>query len=138
MACCRSSRVGAYAGAANPITRPATTGSMPLLDNAPQSTTPRPTYTSRCCSRSRTAISSTANATKAGTSGASEMSSLYTIAITASATRSSTTKTVSTNTRMRSGMSRPNRASRPSASAVSVDMATPQPCALKRPALIAK
>ena len=66
------------------------------------------------------------------------MSSLYTIAITASATRSSTTKTVSTNTRMRSGMSRPSRASRPSASAVSVDMATPQPCALERPALIAK
>ena len=50
--------------------------------------------------------------------------------MTTSAARSSTTKMVSRNTRTRSGTSRPSSASRPSASAVSVDIATPHPCAL--------
>ena len=48
---------------------------------------------------------------------------------------SSTTTTVSMNARRRSGKRGPTSASRPSANAVSVDIATPQPCAEGRPAL---
>ena len=46
---------------------------------------------------------------------------------------SSTTTTVSMNARRRSGNRGPTSASRPSAKAVSVDIATPQPCAGERP-----
>src|SRR4051794_21782482 len=55
------------------------------------------------------------------------MPSLYTTAITSRATMSSTTKTVRRNVRTRSGTSRPTTTSSPSASAVSVDIATPHP-----------
>ena len=48
---------------------------------------------------------------------------------------SSTTTTVSMNARSRSGKRGPTSASSPSAKAVSVDIATPQPCADERPAL---
>ena len=48
---------------------------------------------------------------------------------------SSTTTTVSMNARRRSGKRGPTIASRPSANAVSVDIAAPQPCAEGRPAL---
>ncbi len=59
---------------------------------------------------------------------------LYTVAITMSAPTSSTTATVSMNARSRSGSRRPTSASMPSANAVSVDIATPQPCADGLPA----
>ena len=49
------------------------------------------------------------------------------IAITTSATRSSTTATVRTKARRLSGKRRPTMASIPSANAVSVDIAAPQP-----------
>ncbi len=48
------------------------------------------------------------------------------IAITSSATRSSTTETVSMNARSEFGKRRPTSASIPSANAVSVDIAVPQ------------
>ena len=51
---------------------------------------------------------------------------------------SSTTTTVSMNARSRSGKRGPTSASMPSANAVSVDIATPQPCADGRPALKAR
>ena len=51
---------------------------------------------------------------------------------------SSTTTTVSMKARSRSGKRGPTSASRPSANAVSVDIATPQPCADERPALNAQ
>src|ERR671931_1830163 len=58
--------------------------------------------------------------------------------MTRSATTSSTTTTVSMKARSRSGKRGPTSASRPSAKAVSVDMAAPQPCAEGRPALKAR
>ena len=59
----------------------------------------------------------------------SAMCPLYTVAMTTSASTSSTTTTVSMNARSRSGKRGPTSASIPSANAVSVDIATPQPCA---------
>ena len=56
----------------------------------------------------------------------------------ASAAKSSTTANVSRKVRIRSGARRPTRARIPSANAVSVDMAVPQPCADARPALKAR
>ena len=117
---------------------PATTGSTPQARSRPQTTMPSTTNTERRCSRNRTATSISTYTAAATTSGMTTILSLYTNAITSRAPRSSTTNTVSTNTRIRSGTSRPNRASRPRASAVSVDMATPQPWALGRPALKAR
>ena len=58
--------------------------------------------------------------------------------MTTSATTSSTTTTVSRKARSRSGNRGPMRASTPSAKAVSVDIATPQPCADALPELIAR
>ena len=87
---------------------------------------------------SAVAMSNSANTASAMHSGHHLIRSLYTIAITANAARSSTTNTVSKNTRTRSGTLRPISASRPSARAVSVDIATPQPCALDRPAFTAR
>ena len=67
---------------------------------------------------------STSAATRIGTISTDP---LYASAITISDARSSTTKMVSRKTRARSGTRRPSRPSPPSASAVSVDIATPQP-----------
>ena len=64
-----------------------------------------------------------------------DRSSVYTVAITMSATRSSSTTIVTMNARRRSGKREPNSASSPSAKAVSVDIATAQPCAESLPAL---
>jgi hypothetical protein len=58
--------------------------------------------------------------------------------MTTSATMSSTTATVSRNARSLSGTPRATRAIIPSANAVSVDIATPQPCADGRPAFSAR
>ncbi len=58
--------------------------------------------------------------------------------MTPSAAKSSTTDTVRTKTRSPAGMRLPTRESRPSANAVSVDMATPQPCVVPWPALTAR
>ena len=63
---------------------------------------------------------------------------MYAVAITTSARRSSTTTTVRMNARIRSGTRRPASASKPSASAVSVDIAIPQPCADELPRLNAR
>ena len=58
--------------------------------------------------------------------------------MTSSATTSSTTMIVSRKPRSRSGKRGPTRASMPSANAVSVDIATPQPWAELSPALKAR
>src|SRR4051812_36212422 len=58
--------------------------------------------------------------------------------MTTRATTSSTTTTVSMNARSRSGNLGPTSASIPSANAVSVDIAAPQPCAPERPAFAAR
>jgi hypothetical protein len=58
--------------------------------------------------------------------------------MTASASTSSTTAIVSMNARRRSGKRGPTSASMPSANAVSVDIAVPQPCAEPFPALAAR
>ncbi len=63
---------------------------------------------------------------------------MYATAITSSATTSSTTDTVTRNSRAWSGTRLPTSASRPSASAVSVDIATPQPTAPGPPWLTAR
>src|SRR4051794_4133448 len=70
--------------------------------------------------------------------GPSSTSLLYTKAITASATTSSTTRAVSRNARTCSGTRRPSSARVPSANAVSVDIATPQAWEVGRPALTAR
>ena len=59
-------------------------------------------------------------------------------AMTTRATRSSTTATVRRNARRRIGKPGPTSASIPSANAVSVDIAAPQPCATSWPALTAR
>ena len=61
-----------------------------------------------------------------------------TIAITTSATRSSTTATVRMNARRLSGKRRPTSASIPSANAVSVDIAAPQPPCIPEPLIARK
>ena len=58
-----------YAGAASPIASPVATGSTPLSRSATQMTTPSSTNTERRWIRSRTAVTSTANAASAATSG---------------------------------------------------------------------
>ena len=63
---------------------------------------------------------------------------MYAVAITSSATTSSTTITASMNERSRSGKRGPTSASIPSAKAVSVDIAAPHPCAAELPALKAR
>ena len=63
---------------------------------------------------------------------------VYTVAITTSAARSSTTASVSRNTRMRVAVRGVTSATAASANAVSVDIAAPQPCAPARPALNAR
>ena len=70
-------------------------------------------------------------------SGTNETCSVYTVAITTSATRSSTTTIVSSLTRRRVARGATS-ATTPSASAVSVDIAAPQPCAPAPPALTAR
>src|SRR5438067_5277971 len=82
-------------------------------------------------------LRTTRAATKIASAAASHETlrlSVYTVAITRSATTSSTTATVTMKARRRSGKRGPTSASRPSANAVSVDIATPQPCADGRPA----
>ena len=78
------------------------------------------------------------NRPNATMSAETEIELLYAIAITRSATTSSTTATVSRNARSRSGSPVPTSAIRPSANAVSVDIAVPQPCAELWPALNAR
>ena len=63
---------------------------------------------------------------------------VYAVAITMNATKSSTTATVRMNARKLCGNCRPTSASIPSANAVSVDIAVPQPLAEALPALIAR
>ncbi len=58
--------------------------------------------------------------------------------MTMSAATSSTTTTVSMNERSRSGKRGPTSVSIPSANAVSVDIAVPQPCAEPWPAFTAR
>ena len=62
---------------------------------------------------------------------------VYTVPITTSATMSSTTATVSMKALSRSGNLGPTSASIPSAKAVSVDIATPNPCVCEPPAFTA-
>ena len=85
-------------------------------------------------------LSATTTATRpaASSSGRTARCAVYTVPITASATTSSTTETVSMNARSRIGKRGPTSASIPSANAVSVDIAAPQPCADGRPAFTAR
>ncbi len=72
------------------------------------------------------------------TSATTETWVVYTVAMTTRAARSSTTASVSRNTRMRVAVRGVMRATAASANAVSVDMAAPQPCPPARPALKAR
>ena len=71
-------------------------------------------------------------------SAVSETFSLYAVAMTSRAPRSSTTARVSRNTRSRVEPRGAASASRPRANAVSVDIAAPQPWAPSPPALNAR
>ena len=71
-------------------------------------------------------------------SASTETCVVYTVAITTSAARSSTTASVSRNTRMRVAVRGVTSATAASANAVSVDIAAPHPCPPARPALNAR
>ncbi len=90
----------------------------------------------RILARRRTRI--IAKIPMAAASGASARARVYTVPMTTSETRSSTTATDSKNTRTRSGNRGPVKASIPRAKAESVDIAAPQPSAAGRPAFRAR
>ena len=133
----RSRRGGGYAVVMRPTINPLTTGSIPDLSTATQmaipSTTAAPPRHSSGAKRSAT---STAKSPTATTSGTTAMVPVYTVAITTSAIRSSTTATLSMATRRRVPLGAIS-ASTASARAVSVDIAAPQPWAPAPPALSA-
>src|SRR5438045_9443764 len=117
------------------MTRPTTTGSTPDFSNPTHAPAPRTKYTSP--TRTGTVRMTNTQPTKAAatSSGTTCSAPVYTVAITTSETTSSTTALVSRNARTRSGKRGPTSASRPSANAVSVDIAMPQPPSEERPAL---
>ena len=124
----RSSRDGGYALVTSPTASPAITGSMPDLNSATQSADAQHDRALAAARSARSAArAATANSPTATASGTSETCSVYTVAITSSAPRSSNTASVSRNTRSRVADRGVSSASAPSANAVSVDIAAPQP-----------
>ena len=121
------------------MTRPTTTGSTPDLKSASQVAAPNTAYNCmRCGSLNARIASVQANNAKAIRRGVQRKCFVYTVAMTSSATMSSTTTTVSMNALSLSGKRGPTSASMPSANAVSVDITVPQPCALSRAPLKAR
>ena len=134
----RSTRAGGYELVISPTASPAITGSIPDFSSATQTATPSTTaMRPRHIGGTNRSANSAANSAAATISGTSSTSSVYAVAITISATRSSTTASVSSRRRRRVPPGATS-ARTPSANAVSVDIAAPQPCALSVPALSAR
>ena len=134
----RSVRAGGYALVTRPTASPVMTGSMPDSKSATHMATPRSAAAGpRQAIGAYRSASSTPKRPTAMASGTNETSSVYTVAITSSATRSSMTASVSRRTRRRVPPGATS-ASTPSAKAVSVDIAAPQPFAPAPPALNAR
>src|SRR4051812_28229191 len=107
------------------------TGSIPDSSTATHSATPTAKYTGARRTPAARMASTPAKIASATSSAVTWTWFVYTVAITSSATRSSTTTIESRNTRKRwMGSPRAVSASTPSAKAVSVDIAAPQPAAL--------
>ena len=122
----------------SPTASPAITGSMPDFSSATHTATPTTAATrSRHSGGAKRSANSVRNRPAATASGTTLMCSVYAVAITISATKSSITASVSSRTRRR--VARAARSpSAPSANAVSVDIAAPQPLAPSPPALNAR
>ena len=115
------------------------TGSMPDLNIAIQIPTPTTTEAGRRHPPgTKRSATSTANSPIAVSSAGIDTCFVYAVAITSKAPRSSNTASVSRNTRRRVADCGVSSASAPSANAVSVDIAAPQPRAPAPPALIAR
>jgi hypothetical protein len=123
----RSERAGGYAVVTRPTARPAMIGSTPDSWSATQRAAPTTAAAGpRALAGAYRSAISTTKKPAARASGTSSTLSVYTVAITSRATRSSITRIVSTRTRSRSAP-RDRSARTPSAKAVSVDIAAPQP-----------